>query len=125
MSKKGIRLSEKHGANPSIDVCFFCGKDKSVIMFGRLKDDAKAPKRVVSGYVPCPECMKKMQEGRAIIEVTTVDNGMIPITTTPAKAWATGRWCVIKREDAKVLFSDNSDKPLLLEEQLFKKLIGK
>lgn len=125
MSKNKIKLSEKHGANPSLDVCFFCGKDKGIILFGHLKGDVQAPKRVVSGYVPCPECMQKMQSGRAVIEVTLTDLERLPIATKPQKCWPTGRWCVIKREDAKRLFKDNSDKPMLLEEDLFKKLIGK
>lgn len=120
-----IRLSDKYGANPSIDVCFFCGKDKGLVMFGHLKGDAKAPTRVVAGYTPCPECMKKMLAGRAVIEVTRKDSGMIPITTTPHAAWPTGRWCVISTQDAQKLFKDNSDKPMLLEETLYQKLVRK
>lgn len=39
-----IRLSPKHGLNPSISVCFFCGEDKNeIILPGKLEGDAEAP----------------------------------------------------------------------------------
>ena len=37
MSKdKGIKLSPKHGLNPSMDLCFWCGEPKGVILCGHM-----------------------------------------------------------------------------------------
>lgn len=59
---KGIRLSEKHGVNASLAVCIICGEGKSVVLFGRLKDDAEAPRKTLDPfepYEPCPTCREK------------------------------------------------------------------
>lgn len=116
---KGIRLSDQHGVNPSIDVCFFCGEDKGIVMFGKLKGDVKAPKRIVSNYTPCPACEEKMAKGTTIIEVTTSDTGALPIQKG---AWPTGRWCVISHSAADKLFKQHS-KTTLLEDVLYNKLL--
>lgn len=116
-----MKLSDKHGLNPCINVCFFCGKDKEVLVLGKLKGDAKAPKRVVFNYVPCKDCAAKMKTGRVVIEVSTKDNGMPPIMQG---AWPTGRWCVISEDSAAKLFKDTkNNKQFLLEDNLYKELL--
>lgn len=117
---KGIRLSEQHGVNPSVTVCFFCGKDKGIAMLGKLKGDAKAPKRAIYDYEPCNECAEKMKQGVTVIEVTRVDNQTIPIQKG---AWPTGRWCLIPKEAAARLFKDINHKAILLEDCLYNELI--
>lgn len=119
---KNIRVSEKHGLNPSIDVCFFCGNDKQLLLFGKLKGDAKAPTRVVSSYVPCEECRKKFAEGRLVIEVVTEDNGVQPIAEG---AWPTGRWCVLSHDTANVLFKGVPNPTVLLEKELFDAMMNR
>ena len=38
-----IRLSEKHGLNPTLGVCFFCGEETGEIgLLGKLKGDREA-----------------------------------------------------------------------------------
>jgi hypothetical protein len=65
-----IRLSEKHGVNPSLAICFFCGKDTGeIILPGRLPGDAEAPRRAVWGYEPCPQCAQFMGQGVILISV--------------------------------------------------------
>lgn len=115
MAKKPV-ISEKHGLNPSINVCFFCGKDKEVVLFGKLKNDIKAPKRILSDYKPCPECAKTHAQGRLVIEVVTTDTGSTPIVEG---AWPTGRWCVISKDIAAKLFKDSNTLPVLLEQELY------
>lgn len=61
MAKGDIILSKEHGVNPSIAVCPVCGKETGVALFGKLKDDAKAPPYVHGE--PCDECQKKFDEG--------------------------------------------------------------
>lgn len=119
--KNSIRISPEHGVNPSIAVCFFCGKDKGLVMLGKLKGDAKAPKRAIYDYKPCEECQKKLAQGVGVIEVTTVNNQTIPIQPG---AWPTGRWCVIPKEAAERLFKEQAKHPIvLLEDCLYKELV--
>ena len=118
---RSIRVSDKHGVNPSIAVCFFCGEDKGLVMLGKLKDDAKAPKRAIYDYKPCDKCAEKMKQGVTVIEVTTHDTGTLPIQKG---AWPTGRWCIITKDAAARLFKDS--KPImLLEDVLYKMLVEK
>lgn len=82
---KGIEVSPKHGLNPTIPVCFWCGKDKNEIaLLGRIREktknryganvtkrdsDIEAPSRMVIDYEPCDECQKMWDSGVAVIEV--------------------------------------------------------
>ena len=69
--KNSIRISEKHGVNPSIACCFFCGKEKNeIIFFGRLKDDQEAPRGAVINREPCDECAELMTRGVMLIQCT-------------------------------------------------------
>lgn len=115
-----MRISKEHGLNPSINVCFFCGKDKEIKLFGKLKGDAKAPKRILADYHPCKECADKFADNCLVIEVVTTDTGSIPIVQG---AWPTGRWCVISKAAAKKLFKNVTVWPILLEEPLYNALM--
>lgn len=68
-----IRLSEKHGINPSIDHCFICGKDIGIVLLGRIKDDKEAPKNCCSGNL-CDNCKKLLETKVAILEVKNKNN---------------------------------------------------
>lgn len=59
--EKGIRISEKHGVNPSLECCLLCGKEMGIVLFGRLKGDAEAPKQVCTGNI-CDDCKKKLED---------------------------------------------------------------
>lgn len=92
-----IRVSEKHGVNPSLDTCFWCGGDAGIVLFGRLKDDAEAPRRVCSGYAPCSKCQEMRAMGITIIALEPkAYNGDKP-EITPGFV-PTGRWSVLKEE---------------------------
>lgn len=103
MSK--IRLSPKHGVNPSIPTCFWCGETKNeVILFGRLPNDQEAGMHCgVVDYVPCEKCAAQWAQGIVLIEA---------VTTTPADnrpqigtgIYPTGRFAVIKTEAAERIF---------------------
>ena len=63
----GIKLSEKHAVNPSVDTCFICGKETNLVLFGAsYKDEngktAKAPRTVCTGEL-CEDCQKVIDEG--------------------------------------------------------------
>jgi hypothetical protein len=62
---KGIRVSEKHGVNPSITVCPICGKETGIALLGKLKGDKEAPMRMLSD--PCDDCVSKLGNDKIYI----------------------------------------------------------
>lgn len=67
-----IKVSPKHGVNPSIPICFFCGKEKNEIaLLGRLKGDAEAPRNVIIDYEPCDACKEVFKQGILIVGVSS------------------------------------------------------
>ena len=82
MSKKNdsIKLSPKHGVNPSILRCICCGDSYGVAMLGKLKGDAEAPREIFQGL--CKECQGVIDKGGAmIIEVKDGERGETPYRT--------------------------------------------
>ena len=67
---KGIRVSEKHGVNPSITICPICGKETGIALLGKLKGDKEAPRRMLSD--PCDDCISKL--GNDKIYIIAINN---------------------------------------------------
>lgn len=102
MSNGSIKLSPKHGLNPCIPTCFFCGEDKNEIaLLGQIGDrrkgeDFEAPMKAVLDYVPCEKCQEKFAQGVLLIEVTTSPEYIgMPIAEN---VYPTGRYVVVKPE---------------------------
>lgn len=102
---KGIKISPKHGLNPTIPVCFWCGKQKNEIaLMGRMKGDIEAPKNMVLDYVPCEECQNHMAMGVAILEASDHPNteGQPPMQKG---VYPTSRFVVVTTECADRVFN--------------------
>ena len=102
----GIKISPKYGVNPTIPVCFWCGKQKNEIaLMGHMKDDIEAPKNMVLDYVPCEECQNHMAMGVAILEASDHPNteGQPPMQKG---VYPTSRFVVVTTECADRVFSD-------------------
>lgn len=118
-----MRISKKHGINPSISVCFFCGEDKNEIaLMGHLKGDTEAPRRTVLNYDPCEKCQKIWDEGVPILEVSATPNGenQPPLQKN---AYPTGRFAVTKQEALKDPEKYPKGKPVLMTLEDFKELM--
>ena len=110
---KGITISPKHGVNPSMDLCFWCGQPKGLILCGRMHEkkgdqtDVEAPKGMVMNLEPCDKCKENFNLGVQIVEV--VDDGSkfhndltFAIQAEDKKVkWPTGRFVVMKAEAIK------------------------
>ncbi len=71
---KGIPLSPKYGANPSILHCICCGEGYGVALLGKLKGDKEAPKDVYEGL--CNSCQGVVDQGGAmLIEIKDGEEG--------------------------------------------------
>ena len=80
--------------------CFFCGRDKGLVMNTRLTEkDAKAIREAHNhaiDYEPCDECKKWMEQGIILVSIRDGESGNNP--------YRTGGFVVIK-EDAVKEFS--------------------
>lgn len=115
MGRKSIKLSPKHGVNPSITHCECCGKTIGIAMLGKLKDDAEAPKDIAMGL--CDDCQKVIDaDGLMIIEVKNGESGPNPHRT--------GRIVGISKEAKNRIFKDTTSTIAYMEEELFQKLFG-
>lgn len=101
-----IPISAKHGVNPTIPICFWCGEQKDqIVLLGRLKGDKEAPMNMIINYEPCDKCREGMDTGISFIEVSMepvvpnqqpISQGMYP----------TGKLAVIKEKEVKNIISD-------------------
>lgn len=109
---EAIRLSPKHGLNPTIPVCFWCGEERGeVALLGRIGDgrkgeDIEAPMHCIIDYEPCPACLAKMNNGFTVVEATPIPNNT---TNVPIQdgVYPTGRFVVIKNEAAAKVFGED------------------
>lgn len=117
----GVILHPEHGVNPTMTQCFYCGKDKDILLIGKPKPemykqglcDASGKMKMSIGVVdmePCNECRDYMEQGIILISAKDEDLG----TKDP---YRTGGWVVIKEEGFKEMIND----PELLENVLKKR----
>lgn len=105
-----MRLSPKHGVNPSIAVCFYCGEDTGeIILAGLMRGghDPEAPRQAVWNRVPCDKCKALMAQGVMLIEADDAK------TTDPQNPYRTGHMTVIKEEAVRRLFKADAAEGLL------------
>ena len=100
---KDLILSKQHGLNPSLEVCYVCGKDVGVILFGALKGDIEAPRRACVNKAPCDECKKWMEQGVICISVDPIKS------TDKDDPWRSGGWVVLKDEALKNILGHNEE----------------
>ena len=92
-----LQLSKSHGVNPSVELCFFCGKEKGLVLAGRMPGDAEAPREAVWTMEPCDECEGHMQLGIILIEVRDGEAGKNP--------YRTGNFYVVTEEAFQRIFN--------------------
>ncbi len=101
MHDPSIRLSPRHGLNPVIPRCFFCGARKNeVVLPGLLEGDVGAPRDAVWDHEPCDQCQQYMKDGIILISVRDGESGPNP--------YRTGGWCVLKEAAVRKLIQPAS-----------------
>lgn len=91
MAKKDeILLSKKFGLNPSLTICFYCGKETGIALMGQIKtkdcDDVEAPRTICNSLEPCDECKEKFKDYVLLVEKPSREEN------------PTGRWLAIKKK---------------------------
>lgn len=120
--EKGLLLSPKHGLNPTVPVCFWCGKPKNEIaLLGRFKtecdNDAEAPRHMILDYDPCEACKAEWDKCVIVAAVTAkpMNPGQPAVKIndggTARDAYPTGQYVGITAEAAGRLFGIVSAKP--------------
>ena len=112
---KRIKLSPKHGLNPSITHCECCGREIGLALFGRLKEDKEAPKDVYMGL--CEECQMVVDnKGLMIIEVRDGEKSPNP--------YRTGRLVGITKDAKERMFKDITSSICYMEHSMFDPIFG-
>lgn len=114
-SNDSITLSPQHGVNPSIPICFWCGKEKNEIaLMGLLKGDIQAPKNALLDFVPCDTCKANMDQGIRLME--TIDHPHADMPTLPPVQpglWLTGHYMVVTEDAIKTIFTEDARADIL------------
>lgn len=118
-SSDSIRVSEKHGVNPTIPVCFWCGKEKNEIaLMGKLPNDEKAPSSmwIFGDYEPCEECKELRKMGVDLMEACVVpvfgENQPPIFEKDEIKLYPTGRHMILKDGAINSLFPKDTAETL-------------
>lgn len=108
---KDIKISPKHGLNPSVVICPCCGGEDGVALYGKLMDDAEAPRKVYN-HSPCQNCITKFEEYKQqgfvifVIDDSFEDSKNNQNNMTPWMFFKEVH--VVKREVAQRMFTDPS-----------------
>lgn len=124
-----IKVSPRYGLNPTISICFWCGKERGEIaLMGRIGDgrkgeDLEAPRYSVFDYEPCDSCKEMMEAGFSVFEATDHPNSATSVEIQKG-VYPTGRFAVVKPEAANKIFanSDISRGKVFMENQLFEQM---
>jgi hypothetical protein len=99
---KGIRLHRQFGVNPTMPVCFWCGKTRGEIALLGAAYKREAPMTMVIDYEPCETCQGQMALGIVAIQVYgTGGHKQPPLSRNEPGSVPTGRWAVLKRAAAQ------------------------
>ena len=109
MNDDSILLSEKYGLNPSLEVCMTCEKDMGIILYGKLKDDAEAPKKSCLGHI-CDECATKFKKAHQRVLMGVSELG------------PTGKYCIISEDNLNPKVLESDDTVIPVPETIFKHL---
>lgn len=124
-----IPVSPKHGLNPTVPVCLYCGKDKNEIaVCGKVnKQDDEMPMRCVIDALPCDECRKLWQAGVVLIRASKTKKGrMVPVKAPDGTStlYLDGSTMLVTEEGAQRLFQSSMKKgdPVYLDDKVFDSL---
>ena len=96
-----VRISKEYGVNPSVDTCFICGKETSVVLFGTSYKDkngktAEAPRNVCTGDI-CDNCKQIIEDGGIFFIAVKDGEGA-------ENPYRTGKIAALKEEAVKRIF---------------------
>lgn len=100
-----IRLHPEHGVNPSVGVCFWCGKDDGTVILAGASYKGRAPHRMIVSYEPCDGCKQRFAQGITLVEVTEHPSDQRQAISRNPDLYPTGRYMVLKESAFKRIFT--------------------
>lgn len=117
MGKLDVRLSPKHGVNPTIPQCAVCGADRQeVALLGLLPDDERAPHKCVIDGEPCDKCKRAMAEGVLFVECNPFPEPWTIVASIPHR---TGRIWHVPEAGVRHVLKDESAARALAKRLVF------
>lgn len=118
-----IPLHPEYGVNPSIAVCFWCGKDKNeLLLLGanskRITGRDQAPMHAVYDLEPCDTCKAWMAKGVTMIQAEEHKVGE-RWQKISENAYASGVWAVVTEEAVVRLFTGDDVEAALRTRKCF------
>jgi hypothetical protein len=88
-----IRIG-KHGVNPTLGICFWCGEETGEIGLLGVNGGKEASMHSVLGYEPCDKCKESWNQGTPVLEANSTPN----VDKQPifGGAYPTGRYVVLR-----------------------------
>lgn len=126
-----IRVSPKYGLNPTLPICFWCGKERGDIALlghigdGRKHEDFEAPYHAVIDFEPCNECQGHMSMGFTLMEATSKPNQYSSVPYQNG-VYPTGRYAVVDPKAIHRIFGDASAQrggKAFLDAQVFQEML--
>lgn len=108
--KESIRLSEKHGLNPTIPLCPYCEKpknqiamlgaegDKLAMALGRPDGEMPMHCHLPGDVYPCEECLETRKDYVFLFSAERTEEG----------TWSTGRFAMARRSFLEYIINDPS-----------------
>lgn len=110
-----LRLSKKHGINPSVAHCKLCGDSYGVVLFGAsYHGGEEAPRAIASGH--CDKCLKALRSG-CVFFIEAAEGGLNE---------RTGRMAAITKEAFDRMFqgTEKGQQVFLMLPEMFENMFG-
>ncbi|MDR2022086.1 MAG: hypothetical protein LBQ71_02265 [Hungatella sp.] len=121
-AEKGIRLHPKYGLNPTMPMCFYCGKPKGEIALLGASYKDEAPTCMIVGIEPCSVCKENFADYTLLVEAEGIEE-YTPGQRVKDRVKPTGRWCAIRKEclnvehPSPVAYTDSETMDSLLDKK--------
>ena len=128
---KPIKMSPKHGANPTIPICFWCGENREeVALLVKInKNDDKAPMNCIIDYEPCDKCKAAMKSGICLMGMSKTP--LFENQPRLSHGYPTSQFIVVKPQALDYLIQDETLRASILkfgkafiEQALLESLMG-
>lgn len=112
-----IRLHPKHGVNPTIPLCFWCGEGRNEVALLGAAYKGEAPHNLLLDYEPCDSCGEKMALGITLVEATQRPAFTHQRVIQEPDVYPTGKWWVMKEDAVKRIFTPGKTVEAMLEKR--------
>lgn len=123
MARGDIHLHPEYGLNPTMPVCFWCGKSKGEIALLGNRYKGEAPRSMIMDYEPCASCQAGWEQGITFIEMhKSPPDALKDAPAMAGQGWPSGRLFVVTEEGFINTFGNGNMDTELYEHILAKRI---